>query len=330
MPTLDRAVRANEYTGDALPMAHIGGHRRAGLIWATDDAVSLSVSLGGAGVREIRTQDVTATVARLCEEACLYLGDDVVAALERARDDEPSPVGRAVLEQILENARVAREEAMPLCQDTGLTVIFAELGQDAHVTGGDLRAAINEGVRQGYERGYLRKSVVRQPFSARVNTKDNTPPVVHFDLVSGDRLRLVVAPKGGGSENMSALRMLVPADGRRGIVDFVVSTVDESGANPCPPIIVGVGIGGTAEQTMLLAKRALLRPVGEPHPDPEVAALEKEILERVNALGIGPAGLGGRWTALAVHVETYPCHIASLPAAVNIQCHSARHKEAVL
>ena len=281
-------------------------------------------------MREVRAQDVTATVARLCQEACIDLGEDVLVALRRARDDEPSPVGRAVLEQILQNAEVARQEQMPLCQDTGLTVVFVELGQDAHVVGGDLREAITEGVRQGYVQGYLRKSVVKQPFSARINTQDNTPPVIHFDVVPGDRLKITVMPKGGGSENMSFLRTLVPADGRQGIVDFVVDCVDQAGANPCPPIIVGVGIGGTVDRTMELAKRALLRPVGQPNPDPEVAGLEAEILARVNDLGIGPAGLGGRYTALAVHVEAFPCHIASLPAAVNIQCHSARHKEAIL
>lgn len=281
-------------------------------------------------MREIPAQDVTAAVSRLCQEANLNLGEDVLQALQKARADEPSPVGRSVLDQILQNARVAREEQMPLCQDTGLAVVFVELGQHAHVVGDELRAAITEGVRQGYEQGYLRKSVVSQPFSARVNTTDNTPPVIHYDVVPGDRLRIVVVPKGGGSENMSFLRMLVPADGRQGVVDFVVRCVDQAGANPCPPVIVGVGIGGTVEKTVLLAKRALLRRVGEPNPDPETAALEVEILARVNDLGIGPAGLGGRWTALAVHVETFPCHIASLPAAVNIQCHSARHKEATL
>ncbi len=281
-------------------------------------------------MRDIPAQDVTAAIARLCQEACVYLGEDVLAALQKARAEEPSPVGQAVLDQILQNAEVARREQMPLCQDTGLAVVFAELGQDVHVVGGDLRAAIAEGVRQGYTAGYLRKSTVSQPFSARVNTKDNTPPIIHFDVVPGEALRLTVVPKGGGSENMSSLRMLVPADGRQGVVDFVVGCVDQAGANPCPPIIVGVGVGGTVEQTVLLAKRALLRPVGQPSPDPEVAALEAEILTRVNYLGIGPAGLGGRCTALAVHVETFPCHIASLPVAVNIQCHSARHKEVTL
>jgi len=281
-------------------------------------------------VRKIHVGEVTSTVARLCQEANLYLGEDVLAALRKARAEEPSEVGQAVLDQILQNAQIARDEQMPLCQDTGFMVIFVEIGQDVHVVGGDLRAAITEGVRQGYLQGYLRKSVVNQPFSARINTMDNTPPVIHFDIVPGDQLKITAVPKGGGSENMSFLRMLTPADGRQGVVDFVVECVERAGANPCPPIIVGVGIGGTAEQTVLLAKRALLRPVGEPSPDPETAALEAEILARVNDLGIGPAGLGGRWTALAVHVETFPCHIASLPVAVNIQCHSARHKEAVL
>ncbi len=260
----------------------------------------------------------------------MYLGDDVLAALKRARAEEPSPVGQAVLDQILQNAQVARQEQMPLCQDTGLAVVFVELGQEAHVVGGDLRQAITEGVHHGYIDGYLRKSAVNQPFTARINTKDNTPPIIHYDIVPGDRLKIVVVPKGGGAENMSALRMLVPADGRQGIVDFVVESAERAGANPCPPVIVGVGIGGTVEHTIYLAKRALLRPVGQPSPDPEVAALEADILARVNNLGIGPAGLGGRCTALAVHVDAHPCHIASLPVAVNFQCHSARHKEATL
>jgi len=281
-------------------------------------------------VREIRCKDIIETVARLCIEANYYLGDDVLQALRQARDAEASPVGRQVLDQILENADVAREEEMPLCQDTGLTVVFLEVGQDAHVIGGDLYQAIQEGVRRGYQEGYLRKSVVDRPFSARVNTRDNTPAVIHTQIVPGDRLKITVAPKGGGSENMSALAMLKPADGRQGVMDFVVETVRKAGANPCPPTIVGVGVGGTAEMAMWLAKRSLLREVGQPNPDPEVAALERDILEQVNRLGIGPQGLGGSTTSLAVHVETYPCHIASLPVAVNIQCHSARHKEAVL
>jgi len=281
-------------------------------------------------VREISCDEIAQTVARLCVEANLYLGEDVLAALRRAKEEEVSPLGREILDQILRNAEIAAQEKLPLCQDCGMTVVFLELGQDVHIAGGNLYDAINEGVRRGYEEGYLRKSVVERPFSARVNTKDNTPAVIHTEVVPGDRLKITVCPKGGGSENMSYLKMLSPAAGRQGVIDFVVDCVDRSGANPCPPIIVGVGIGGTIDWTTLLAKRALLRPVGQPHPDPEVAELEAEILERVNKLGIGPQGFGGKVTALAVHVETFPCHIASLPVAVNIQCHSARHKEAVL
>ena len=281
-------------------------------------------------MREIKTETITNEVARLCIEACYYLGDDVLAALQKARANEPSPVGQAVLDQILQNAEIASRGELPLCQDTGLTVVFLELGQEVHIVGGSLYEAIQEGVRKGYQEGYLRKSVVDKPFSARINTKDNTPAVIHTEIMPGDRLKITVAPKGGGSENMSYLRMFSPAAGRQGIIDWVVECVDKSGANPCPPIIVGVGIGGTIEQTTLIAKKALLRPVGQPHPDPEVAEMEAEILERVNKLGIGPQGLGGRTTALAVHVETFPCHIASMPAAVNIQCHSARHKEVVI
>jgi len=281
-------------------------------------------------MREISTERITQEVARLCIEANYHLGEDVLDALRDARQKEVSPVGQAVLDQILQNAEIAAQGELPLCQDTGLTVVFLELGQEVHITGGDLYAAINEGVRKGYQEGYLRKSVVERPFSARINTRDNTPAVIHTEIVPGDKLKITICPKGGGSENMSYLKMLSPAVGRQGVVDFVVDCVDRSGANPCPPVIVGVGIGGTIDRTTLLAKKALLRPVGQPHPDPEVAELEAEILERVNKLGIGPQGFGGKVTALAVHVETFPCHIASLPVAVNTQCHSARHKEAIL
>ncbi len=281
-------------------------------------------------MREINTEQIIQEVARLCIEASYYLGNDVLDALRNAREKEIAPVGQAVLDQILQNAEIAAQGELPLCQDTGLTVVFLELGQDAHIVGGDLYEAINEGVRRGYQDGYLRKSVVDKPFSARVNTRDNTPAVIHTEIVPGDELKITVCPKGGGSENMSYLKMFSPAAGRQGIVDWVVECVENSGANPCPPVIVGVGIGGTIDQTTLSAKKSLLRPVGSPSPDPEVAELEAEILERVNRLGIGPQGLGGRVTALAVHVETFPCHIASMPAAINIQCHSARHKEVVL
>ncbi len=281
-------------------------------------------------MKEIHTDQITETVARLCIESNYYLGEDVLSALRAYREKEESSVGREVLDQILENAQIAEDEQMPLCQDCGLTVVFLELGQEARIVGGGLNEAVAEGVRQGYQDGYLRKSLVERPFSARINTKDNAPPVIHTTIVPGDELKITVAPKGGGSENMSQLAMLKPADGRAGVVDFVVESVRQAGANPCPPIIVGVGVGGSAEKTMWLAKHALLREVGQPSPDPEVASLEADVLARVNRIGIGPQGLGGRTTALAVHVETFPCHIASLPVAVNIQCHSARHKEAVL
>jgi len=281
-------------------------------------------------MKEIKAKDVTATVARLCKEANFFLGEDVLAALKKAREEEESPVGRQILDQILENADIAAKEEMPLCQDCGLAIVFLEIGQDVHITGGDLYEAIDEGVRQGYSEGYLRKSAVDQPFSARVNTKDNTPSIIHSEIVPGDKLKIIVAPKGGGSENMSRFTVLKPAQGRQGVIDFVVSAVEEAGSNPCPPTIVGVGIGGSAEKAMILAKKALLRTVGEPSPDMEVAVLENELLRRINTTGVGPGGVGGRITSLAVHVETYPAHIASLPVAVNLQCHSARHKEADL
>ncbi len=281
-------------------------------------------------MREISVTDIANTMARLCQEANFDLGADVLDSLKRARDKEESPLGRQVLDQILENDSIATNENIPICQDCGTAVVFLEVGQDAHIIGGDLYTAVEEGVRQGYKEGYLRKSIVGQPFSARVNTKDNTPAVIHLDMVPGNRLKITVMPKGGGSENMSRLAMLTPAKGRQGVIDFVVNSVAEAGSNPCPPVIVGVGIGGTADKAMILAKKALLRRVGEPNPDPEIAELEREILERVNSLGIGPQGFGGRTTALAVHAEVFPTHIAMLPVAVNLQCHAARHKEAVL
>ncbi|MBA7667013.1 L(+)-tartrate dehydratase subunit alpha [subsurface metagenome] len=281
-------------------------------------------------MREISVTDIANTVARLCQEANFDLGADVLDSLKQARGKEESPLGQQVLDQILENDSIATNERIPICQDCGTAVVFLEVGQDAHIIGGDLYTAVQEGVRQGYKEGYLRKSIVGQPFSARVNTKDNTPAMIHLDMVPGNRLKIKVMPKGGGSENMSRLHMLTPAKGRQGVIDFVVNSVAEAGSNPCPPLIVGVGIGGMADKAMILAKKALLRRVGEPNPDPEVAELEREILERVNNLGIGPEGFGGRTTALAVHAEAFPTHIAMLPVAVNLQCHAARHKEAVL
>ena len=269
-------------------------------------------------------------MSRLFQEACHYLPEDVLNALKQAQKAEASPVGREVLDRILENADIAAREQIPLCQDTGDAVAFLELGQEVHIVGGDLYSAINEGVRQGYNEGYLRKSMVDRPFSARINTQDNTPAIIYTDIVPGDKLKIIVKPKGGGAENMSRLAMLRPAQGREGVIDFVVDTVDKAGSNPCPPVIVGVGIGGTAEKAFILAKRALLRKLGEPNPDAETAELEREILKRVNNLGIGPIGYGGRITALAVHIEVFPSHIASLPVAVNLDCHSCRHKEAII
>ncbi len=282
-------------------------------------------------LREIHVSQITEAVRELSKQANYYLPEDVQAAIRKAIEQEDSPLGRRVLEQILENAQVAAQEKMPLCQDCGMDVVFVEVGQDVHLVGGSLEEAIHEGIRKGYKEGYLRTSIVQHPFSKRINTRDNTPAIIYTRLVPGDKVRILLAPKGGGSENMSQLKMLKPADGRQGIVEFVVRAVEQAGANPCPPTIVGVGIGGTADRAVFLSKVASLRtPVGTPHPDPEVAELEAELLEKINALGIGPAGLGGRTTALAVHVETFPTHIATLPVAVNLLCHSARHKEVVL
>jgi len=280
-------------------------------------------------VREIKASAITQAVAQLCQEANFVLGDDVLAALKQAHKTEESPLGREVLSQLIDNAKIARKERLPLCQDCGIAIVFLEIGQETHING-DLNAAVEDGVRQGYTQGYLRKSMVNKPFSTRINTKDNTPPVTHIEIVPGDRLKIIVMPKGAGAENMSKLAMLKPSDGKQGIIDLVVRTIEEAGGNACPPLIIGLGIGGTAEKAMLLAKKALLRKVAEPNADPEVAKLETEVLARVNALGIGPLGFGGRTTALAVHAEVMPAHIGSLPVAVNLQCHSARHKETVL
>jgi fumarate hydratase subunit alpha len=281
-------------------------------------------------LREIKAKDITDTVAQLCQRANFELDESVLAVLKHAHQNEQSPQGKEILHQLIENARVAEAKNLPLCQDCGSAVIFLEVGQDTHVVGGELEIAVGEGVSHGYTQGYLRKSMVSQPFSERKNTKDNTPPIVHTDIVPGDHIRITCLPKGAGSENMSRLAMLRPGDGQEGIIDFAVKAVDEAGANPCPPLIIGLGIGATSETAMLLAKKALLRPVGQPNPDPEIAALEKELLSRINDLGIGPLGVGGTTTALAVHAETRPTHIASLPVAINFQCHSARHKEARL
>jgi fumarate hydratase subunit alpha len=281
-------------------------------------------------VREIHVDEITKAVAELCQTATHVLPDDVMAGLRRAEQTERSPLGKQVLIEILENAEVAKREMIPLCQDTGTTVVMVDVGQDVHIVGGSLRDAINRGVSKGYTEGYLRASIVDHPFSTRVNTKDNTPAVIHTEIVPGDKLGITVVPKGGGCENMSRFQIMLPSRGKEGITEFVLQTIEESGGNPCPPLVVGVGVGGSSEYAMLLAKKAIVRPVGAHSPDPEVAEFEEELLRKVNALGVGPQAVGGVNTAMAVHIETYPTHITSLPVAVNLQCHSARSKHAEL
>lgn len=271
---------------------------------------------------------ISEAVAKLCLEANRVLPGDVCRALAKAAQTEESPIGRQMLASLEENARIAREEQMPICQDTGVAVVFVELGQDLRVDG-DIYDAINQGVAKGYSEGYLRKSIVRHPLD-RVNTGDNTPAIVHITLVPGDKLKITVAPKGFGSENMGGIKMLKPSEGRQGVIDFVRTVVDNAGANPCPPIIVGVGLGGTMEYAALLAKRALLRELGSRASNETDRELEIELEKEVNDLGIGPQGFGGTVTAFAVHVESYPTHIAGLPVAVNINCHAARHAETIL
>jgi fumarate hydratase subunit alpha len=279
-------------------------------------------------MREINVQLITEKVRDLCIKANTVLEEDVLLAYERGLEREESPIGKDHFRQLLENAKVAREEGVALCQDTGLAVVFVDLGQEVHVAGGDLNEAIHEGVRQGYRQGYLRASSL-DPLT-RKNIGDNTPAMIHVEIVPGEKIKLAVAPKGFGSENMSRVVLFPPAVGIEGVKKFVVQRVEESGSNPCPPVVVGVGIGGTFEKAALIAKKSLLRPLGQRHPNPEIAKLEEDILDEINQLGIGPMGLGGRITALDVHVETFPTHIASIPVAVNIQCHCDRHKEAVL
>jgi len=279
-------------------------------------------------MRSIEAKKITETVRQLCIDANYDLGKDVLNALEAAYKKEESLVGKEIISQILENDKIAAEGIFPMCQDTGFAVVFVEMGADVCIQG-NLAEAIQEGVRQGYKDGYLRKSILGDPIE-RKNTGDNTPAVIHLDVVPGDKLKIVVAPKGGGSENMSFVKMMRPADGVEGVKSFVIDSVRQAGSNPCPPIVVGVGIGGTFEKCAQIAKKALLRPLGSKHPNPFYAKLEEELLEKINLLGIGPQGLGGTVTALAVHIETHPCHIASFPAAVNINCHAARHKEAII
>jgi fumarate hydratase subunit alpha len=280
-------------------------------------------------MKEINVAEITKTVRNLCIDANYYLSDDVRNQLLKAKEKETWEIAKGVLDKILINADIAKNEKMPMCQDTGMTCVFIELGQDVHIVGGSLEDAINKGVAAGYEEGFLRKSVVKDPID-RVNTKDNTPAVIYYNIVPGDKLIITVAPKGFGSENMSQLKMLKPSDGLNGVKEFILKVVKEAGPNPCPPIIVGVGIGGTFDKAANLAKRAAIRPTDVPNSNPFYADLEKELTEEINKLGIGPQGFGGRTTALAVNIETYPTHIAGLPVAVNINCHAARHAEAEL
>ncbi|MDD4317469.1 MAG: fumarate hydratase [Victivallaceae bacterium] len=276
-------------------------------------------------MRYIKFEDIENAVRDLCLSAAYDLPDDVLNALQNSRSTETSDRGKMFLDQCIENAAIAATERLPICQDTGFAVYFVELGRDAQICGGTLYDAINSGTARGYQDGYLRKSIVNDPLFNRVNTGNNTPAVIHLELVLGDCLKITLAPKGGGSENMSRIKMLTPQAGVPGVIDFVVNAVTEAGGNPCPPVIVGIGIGGTFEKVAYLAKKALLRKVGAPNPNPDYATLEEEILKKINSSQVGPQGLGGNSTALAVHIEYFPCHIASLPVAVNLNCHAARH-----
>lgn len=282
-------------------------------------------------MRVIDAKEIVEAVAKLCMDANYYLPEDVKKALEEAREREDNQIARQVLDEIIENYKIAEREKLPICQDCGTSVFLIELGQDVRIENGYLYDAINEGVRKGYSEGYLRKSMVYDPVIDRKNTGDNTPAVIHLDLVPGDKIKITFCPKGGGSENMSAIKMLSAADGIEGVKRFVIETVRKAGGNPCPPIIVGVGIGGTFEKAAFLAKKAVLRrPLGKHNEDERFARLEDELLEEINKLGIGPMGFGGRTTALAVHIETFPVHIAMMPVAVNINCHAARQKTVII
>lgn len=285
-------------------------------------------TISEAGMRQISTKVITAAVKEAAVRANYELGSDVTDAFRAALEKEQSPVGKEIINKLIENAEIARRERIPICQDTGLAIIFAEIGQDVNIVGGSFRDAVEQGIREGYKEGYLRKSVC-DPFT-RKNTGDNTPVIIHLELVPGERLTLWVVPKGGGSENMSRLFMLPPSAGWKGIKEKVLQTVLEAGPNPCPPTIIGVGIGGNFEESAILAKKSLLRHLGAPNPDPELASKEQELIEEINKTGVGPQGLGGRITSLAVHMLVMPCHIASLPLAVNIQCHASRHEEIAL
>ncbi len=278
----------------------------------------------------IKFDDIAAAVETLCGKAAIELPQDVLQKIAACAKQETSETGREFFRQYLQNAEIAREENLPLCQDTGFAVFFIEMGDQVRLDHGLIYDAVNEGVRRGYKKYYLRKSIDADPIFNRVNTGDNTPAVIHLEITSGDSLRIILAPKGGGSENMSAVKMLKPSDGRQGVVDFVVNAVTGAGGNPCPPTVVGVGVGGTVEKAAYMAKKALLREIGKPNANSDYAELEKEILQKINASGVGPQGLGGTVTAMAVHIDYFPCHLASLPVAVNLNCHAARHAEVIL
>ena len=281
-------------------------------------------------MREVKSSQIKYKVKELFLKANFYINPDLIQRLEKALEEENSPIGKYVLKMIIENNKIASREEVPICQDTGLAVVFIELGQEVRLVGGDFIETINQGVKEAYEEGYLRKSVVDDPVFERKNTKTNTPAIIYTKIVSGDKIKLLVMPKGFGSENMSTIAMLKPADGEKGIVDFVVETVKKAGPNPCPPTIIGVGIGGTIDKAMVIAKKAIVRKIGQSNKNPKYAALEKEILTKINNLGIGPAGLGGNITSLAVHIDYLPTHIAGMPVAVNVCCHAARHAEGII
>lgn len=280
-------------------------------------------------MRTIHVDEIRDTIARLCWEACYYLPKDIVEGFKKAEETEVSPLGKTILSQLIENAELSSAEDMPYCHDTGMAIVFAEVGQDVHIAGGSFQEAIQAGIRKGYQEGYLRKSVVGDPL-LRINTNDNTPAVIHTEIVSGEQVKFTVLPKGGGSENMSAMKFLLPGEGAEGVKKFVLETIVAAGGKACPPLVVGVGIGGSFDKVTAIAKEAVLREVGSHHDEPHIAQLERELLEAINKTGIGPQGLGGTNTALWVAVETYATHITALPVAVNIQCHAARKKTAVI
>jgi fumarate hydratase subunit alpha len=273
---------------------------------------------------------IVQAVKELCISSNYFISDEIMACLRQSLKIEEAPLGKEILDQLIQNNQLAAIQCMPICQDTGVAVVFVEIGQDLCIVGGNLQEAIHEGVRQGYREGFLRMSMVSDPLFERKNTSDNTPAIIHSEIVPGRSLKITLAPKGAGSENMSQLRMMVPSDGVEGVKRFILDTIQTASGNPCPPLIVGVGIGGNFEQCALLSKKALIRSLGSKNPEERLALLEQELLDEINQLGIGPMGLGGRVTALAVHIETMPCHIASLPVAINLQCHAARHKSIVL